>query len=120
MTHRHETLLKLLAGVLVAVVPASLSYCQARSVAQEEATQMTRESVAGYKALVASVRRLEEVVALQGQALTYVMQVRPAAAGSGSGSGDASGSGAGPELPAPAFERLPDSPAAALRQQALP
>ena len=100
MTVRHENLLKLLAGVLIAALPALFGYCKAR----EETELAAREADAGYKALVTSVAHLQELVAAQQKTLDTLVR----------------GFGLGPfAAPAPtaAFPDLPADTAAALQQQ---
>lgn len=108
--------------VVMAIVPASLSYCQARQKAAAETAQAAREADAGYKVLVEAVKHLEMTVAAQHEAIKLIsghMGVRvewsqPAGAGSA-----AAGSASPDEFPPlPAPPELPADNAAALRQQA--
>lgn len=113
--------------VIMAVVPAVMSYCKASDEAETQAAHAAREADAGYKALVLSVKHLEQVVQAQGEAISLLTGQRftvPLDAGVGSAGG--------PELPAAGsaaaavevrpheFPELPTSNAEALRQQAAP
>ena len=98
---RYESLLKILAGVLIAIVPATLSYCKAK----EETALASREADAGYKVLVVSVAQLQQTVAAQQATITLLMQRL----------------GAPPSTPVGVtFPDLPANTSAALRQQERP
>lgn len=107
--------------VVMAIVPATLSYCQARQKASTETAQAAREADAGYKVLVEAVKHLEMTVAAQHEAIKLIsshMSIKvewpqPAGAGSAAAAGSAAEL---PPLPAP--PELPADNAAALRQQA--
>lgn len=119
---------KLLIGAVAVIVPALLSYCQATSEAEVQAAHASREADAGYKALVQSVRNLEQVVQTQGDAIRALARSHEPSAGPGPAWPDAGlpGPAAGSAAPlpdmaaaaAPSFPELPDSNAEALRQQA--
>lgn len=114
--------LKILVGAFVAITPAVLTYCKASGETDESA----READAGYKALVESVKRLQDVVDAQGETLKLIVRerygsLRMETGSVAAGSADMSGSAAG-EMAAgapfdPHFPELPSSNEAALQQQ---
>lgn len=128
----HDAALKAVAAIAITTIPALLSYCQASKEADAAKVDARREADAGYKALVRSVRHLEDVVKVQGEVITVLVQhgFGPTAdwvpppiptahepdAGAGSGSDDVVRM---PALDAavPQFPDLPESNAAAYKQQ---
>jgi hypothetical protein len=104
MSDRQLKVAKILLAAVVALTPAILGYCKARQEIAAESASATRESDAGYKVLVASVKHLELVVASQHQVLTLLL------------SRTQSGGSSAPGPSGVEFQDLPLSPAAALRQ----
>ena len=135
---RKKVPLQILAAVLIAVVPPTLSYCQATAEMRAKNKKTNDQANAGYETLVESVKELQETVKKQHESILTLrasigtlMQivarhdVGTGMGGSGTGSA-ASGSGDDvalrmtappPPAPEPKFAPLPHDISAAAQQQ---
>ncbi len=62
---RKKLPLQILAGLLIAIVPPTLSYCQATAEMRERNKKTNEQANAGYETLVDSVKELQETVKKQ-------------------------------------------------------
>lgn len=71
---KHVSWGKLLVTAAIAIVPATLSYCKASRESDASVALAQREADAGYRALVESVRHLEDVVGAQQATLRLLIE----------------------------------------------